>query len=52
MHCVLGYTVREIADSSRIPAETVRSRLRLAKEAIRERVAGDARLGKLVGDPA
>jgi RNA polymerase sigma-70 factor (ECF subfamily) len=52
MHCVLGYTVREIAESSRVPAETVRSRLRLAKEAVREHIAGNPRLVKLVGDPA
>jgi RNA polymerase sigma-70 factor (ECF subfamily) len=52
MHCVLGYTVREIAESSRAPAETVRSRLRLAKEAIREHIAGNPRLARLVGDQA
>jgi RNA polymerase sigma-70 factor (ECF subfamily) len=52
MHCVLGYTVREIADSSRVPLETVRSRLRLAKEAVRDHIAGDPRLGNLVGEQA
>jgi DNA-directed RNA polymerase specialized sigma24 family protein len=44
--------VREIAESSRAPAETVRSRLRLAKEAIREHIAGNPRLARLVGDQA
>jgi RNA polymerase sigma-70 factor (ECF subfamily) len=52
LHVVLGYTVREIADSSRVPAETVRSRLRLAKEALRRLIAGDPQLGMLVGDEA
>jgi RNA polymerase sigma-70 factor (ECF subfamily) len=50
MHCVLGYTVREIADASGTPPETVRSRLRLAKQALRARVAEDPELGKIVGE--
>jgi RNA polymerase sigma-70 factor (ECF subfamily) len=49
MHCVLGYTVKEIADTSRKPVETIRSRLRLAKGALRERIADDPRLGRIVG---
>jgi RNA polymerase sigma-70 factor (ECF subfamily) len=48
LHCVLGYTVPEIAESAGVPLETVRSRLRLAKQAVRERVLGDPRLGKMV----
>ena len=48
LHCVLGYTVPEIAESAGVPAETVRSRLRLAKAALRERVLEDPRLGKIV----
>ncbi|HEY4105329.1 MAG TPA: sigma-70 family RNA polymerase sigma factor [Polyangiaceae bacterium] len=44
LHCVLGYTVPEIAESAGIPPETVRSRLRVAKEALRERVLGEPRL--------
>ena len=52
MHCVLGYTVREIANASRAPLETVRSRLRLAKQALRDRVAEDVQLSKLVREPA
>jgi len=50
MHVVLGYTVREIADASRTPLETLRSRLRLAKQALRERIAADPELGKIVGE--
>jgi len=49
MHCVLGYTVREIAETSRVPMETVRSRLRLSKHALRARVLVDPRLG-MVGE--
>ncbi len=47
LHCVLGYTVPEIAETSRVPLETVRSRLRLAKQALRERASGDARLAQI-----
>jgi RNA polymerase sigma-70 factor (ECF subfamily) len=37
LHVVLGYTIAEIAQSSGAPVETVRSRLRLAKRALRKR---------------
>jgi RNA polymerase sigma-70 factor (ECF subfamily) len=50
MHCVLGYTVREISDASRTPIETLRSRLRLAKQALRDRIAADPELRKIVGE--
>jgi RNA polymerase sigma-70 factor (ECF subfamily) len=38
LHFVLGYTVQEAAALLCVPVETVRSRLRLAKQALRERV--------------
>ena len=38
LHVVLGYTVVEIAQAASLPVETVRSRLRLAKQALRKRV--------------
>ncbi len=47
LHCVLGYTVSEIATLSGAPVETVRSRLRLAKKALRERILGDERLAAI-----
>ncbi len=47
LHCVLGYTMPEVATASRVPLETVRSRLRLAKQAIRERVLEDPRLSNI-----
>lgn len=40
LHVVLGYTVAEIAGSSGVPLETVRSRLRLAKQSLRKRALG------------
>lgn len=51
LHCVLGYTVAEIADTARVPQETVRSRLRLAKRALRERALTDERLASLTEEP-
>jgi RNA polymerase sigma-70 factor (ECF subfamily) len=44
LHCVLGYTVEEVADACRVPPDTVRSRLRLAKAALRARIASDPTL--------
>jgi RNA polymerase sigma-70 factor (ECF subfamily) len=50
MHCVLGYTMREIAETSHTPLETVRSRFRLAKQAMRKRIADDPNLESLAED--
>ena len=44
LHCVLGFSVPEVAEASGVPFETVRSRLRLAKQALRARVLADPRL--------
>jgi len=41
LHVILGYTVSEIARSSGVPVETVRSRLRLARQALRKRALGN-----------
>jgi RNA polymerase sigma factor (sigma-70 family) len=38
LHCALGFTVAEIATSLGSPVETTRSRLRLAKQALRDRI--------------
>jgi RNA polymerase sigma factor (sigma-70 family) len=43
LHCVVGYTVAEIAAAAGVSPETVRSRLRLAKQHERGRVENDAR---------
>jgi len=44
LRLVLGCSIHEIADSTRVPVNTVRSRLRLAKEALRERIEQDPTL--------
>jgi len=41
---VLGWSIEEIAAETGVPINTVRSRLRLAKERLRERIASDPRL--------
>jgi RNA polymerase sigma-70 factor (ECF subfamily) len=47
MKVVLGYALSEIADETRVPLNTVRSRLLLAKKALRERLLSDATLREL-----
>ena len=42
MRVVLGWSLEEIAAHTRVPVNTVRSRLRLAKEAMRRRIEADA----------
>jgi RNA polymerase sigma factor (sigma-70 family) len=44
LHCVLGHTTDEIAATAGAPLNTIRSRLRLAKEALRARIAADPHL--------
>ena len=44
LQCVLGFTVEEIADAEQVPPNTVRSRLRVAKEALRARILADPTL--------
>jgi RNA polymerase sigma factor (sigma-70 family) len=44
---VLDYTVEEIAETTGVPYNTVRSRLRLAKEAMRARIEADPLLCEL-----
>ena len=48
LHCALGFTVAEIAASLGSPVETVRSRLRLAKQALRERIAANRAWAELL----
>jgi len=50
LHCVAGMTVEEIALATDSAHETVRSRLRLAKLALRERAAADPAMGELLED--
>ncbi|MCA9581107.1 MAG: sigma-70 family RNA polymerase sigma factor [Myxococcales bacterium] len=39
LRTVMGYSLKEVADTMGVPVNTVRSRVRLAKEALRDRVA-------------
>jgi RNA polymerase sigma factor (sigma-70 family) len=48
LHCMLGYTVSEIAAAASISPETVRSRARLAKLSLRERLESDPRFRGLL----
>src|SRR5204863_904281 len=48
LHCVSGFTLEEVAAATRVPHETARSRLRLAKAALRARIAQDARAAELL----
>jgi RNA polymerase sigma factor (sigma-70 family) len=50
LHVVLGYTVAEIAQAASLPLETVRSRLRLAKQALRKRVLNSPKLREAVDE--
>jgi RNA polymerase sigma-70 factor (ECF subfamily) len=47
LRVVLGYSVEEIAEATGAGIETVRSRLRLAKKAIRERIEREPELADL-----
>lgn len=48
LHFVLGYTVEEIAVAADVPANTVWSRLRLGKQALRKKLTLDVRLLELL----
>ncbi|MEM9193742.1 MAG: RNA polymerase sigma factor [Myxococcota bacterium] len=48
MRAVLGYSIEEIAEATGAPMNTVRSRLRLSKDAIRRRVESDPGMSELL----
>ena len=48
LHHVVGLTLPEIASVTSAPLETVRSRLRLGRQAVRQRVLGDRKLLAIV----
>jgi RNA polymerase sigma-70 factor (ECF subfamily) len=52
MRVVLGHSLDEIAEATRVPVNTVRSRLRLAKEALRRRIDTDPLLVELREEPS
>jgi len=49
LHHVVGMTAAEIAQVTGAPLETVRSRLRMGRQALRQRVLGDPSLLEVVG---
>lgn len=49
LRTMLGWTIEEIALASAAPSNTVRSRLRLAKESMRRRIEGDPILAERLG---
>jgi RNA polymerase sigma factor (sigma-70 family) len=48
LHCALDFSVDEIAAAVGRPVETIRSRLRLAKRALRERIGESAALAEIL----
>jgi RNA polymerase sigma-70 factor (ECF subfamily) len=48
LHFVLGYTVEEIAATADVPANTVWSRLRLGKQALKKKLSRDSRITELL----
>jgi RNA polymerase sigma-70 factor (ECF subfamily) len=48
LHAMLGFTIEEVAAAVRRPAETVRSRLRLGKQAMRDRILSSPALSELM----
>ena len=48
LHLMLGHSIEEVAAAAGVPGNTVRSRIRLGKEALRARIDADARLAELL----
>jgi RNA polymerase sigma-70 factor (ECF subfamily) len=48
LHCALDFSIDEIAAAVGRPSETIRSRLRLAKRALRERIGASTELAELL----
>ena len=48
LHCALGFSVAEVAASLGCPVETVRSRLRIAKQALRERIGANSEWAEIL----
>jgi RNA polymerase sigma-70 factor (ECF subfamily) len=49
MRIVLGYSMQEVASATGAPLNTVRSRIRLAKEALRRRIENDPAIAEMLG---
>jgi RNA polymerase sigma-70 factor (ECF subfamily) len=48
LHVALGFTIDEVAGATGRPAETIRSRLRLAKQALRDRIQANPDLNEIL----
>jgi RNA polymerase sigma factor (sigma-70 family) len=48
LHCGLGFTVAELAAALGRPVETIRSRLRLAKQSLRDRIGASRALAEIL----
>ena len=48
LHVALGFTIDEIAAAAGRPVETIRSRLRLAKQALRDRIQASPELSDIL----
>jgi RNA polymerase sigma-70 factor (ECF subfamily) len=48
LHLMLGHSIEEVAAAAGVPGNTVRSRIRLGKEALRARIDADTRLAELL----
>ena len=48
LHVALGFSIDEIAGATGRPAETIRSRLRLAKQALRDRIQANPELNEIL----
>jgi RNA polymerase sigma factor (sigma-70 family) len=51
LRVVMGWSLEEVAQASGAPVNTVRSRVRLAKEALRARIEAQPALAELKGEP-
>ncbi len=49
LRIIVGWSIEQIAESSGAPINTVRSRLRLAKEALRKKIESDPELQEALG---
>ncbi len=48
LRVILGYSLAEVAGATGVPINTVRSRVRLAKDALRKKIASDPRAAELL----
>jgi len=51
LHCALGFSIEEIASAGHHPIETIRSRLRLAKQSLRARISSSRELAEILELP-